>query len=171
MTYPNASVTAIVNSVSGYPEISYWRDEYLCKKISDHNKDALCNVKFTNIEEGGIDLLFMFNITSGGDRFDNPEPSSLYNIRTLKKLIAIGDASIDIVANKDTNFEDAVAGNMEDWILISNTLGICTSVEEAKCEVKHAYMIYMWLETLFTHTFQRVEDGGNLEMGVIPTLG
>lgn len=68
VTYPNASVTDIVNSVSGYPEMSFWRDHYLCNEsISDHNRQKLCGVQFTNLNEGGIDLLFMFNITSGGD--------------------------------------------------------------------------------------------------------
>ena len=32
-------------------------------------------------------------------------------------------------------------------------------------------MVYLWIETLFEQTFQRVQDGGNIELGVMPSLG
>ena len=39
------------------------------------------------------------------------------------------------------------------------------------CDVKHVYMLYLWMDTLFNETFQRASEGGNVELGVIPTLG
>jgi hypothetical protein len=32
-------------------------------------------------------------------------------------------------------------------------------------------MLYLWLETLFNETFSRQMDGGNVEMGVVPSMG
>lgn len=42
------SVTQVVDTVSGYPEIIFWRDQYLCKTVSANNKAELCSVTFAN---------------------------------------------------------------------------------------------------------------------------
>ena len=35
---PEPSVAKVVDTASGYPEIKYWKDFYLCDKISEANK-------------------------------------------------------------------------------------------------------------------------------------
>lgn len=72
---------------------------------------------------------------------------------------------------KDTAYTDAIATNLTDWITLSNTLGFCTSQDPAKCDCKQAYMLYWWMDTLLNETFKRQIDGGNTELGVMPTLG
>lgn len=32
-------------------------------------------------------------------------------------------------------------------------------------------MLWLWMDTLFHQTFERTQDGGNLELGVMPSLG
>jgi hypothetical protein len=66
-------------------------------------------------------------MSSGGDLYLDPEPSSLYNVLTLKQLIALGETSVNLMVEKDTTYTDAIAANLTDWITISNTLGFCTS--------------------------------------------
>lgn len=44
-------------------------------------------------------------------------------------------------------------------------------MDPAKCDSKHVYMLYLWIDTLYQQTFQRIPEGGNLEYGVAPTLG
>ena len=43
--------------------------------------------------------------------------------------------------------------------------------ETKGCDIRRAYMLWLWMDTLYSHTFQRVQDGGNLELGVMPSLG
>jgi hypothetical protein len=70
----------------GYPEIKYWLDEYLCKKISSINKDALCSVKFYNDLTPGsnnfenIFSTFILNSTNGTDNYLDPGAWSLFNV-------------------------------------------------------------------------------------------
>lgn len=153
--------------------MSYWRDEYLCKKISDDNKAALCSVEFsdpkvfTNFEA-------LFNITQGPEmEYADPPPSSLYNIQTLKRLISAGEGSLDITQDeyKTKTFEEAIAPMLTQWTMLSFDLGFCDSPNPSTCDNKHVYMIYYWLDTLYSDTFQRVPEGGNVEYGVVPTLG
>lgn len=114
----------------------------------------------------------LFNITSG-DNFSDPKASSLYNVETLKYLLEVGEASINIMETdqQDVSFEEAILTRQFDWIMLSNTLGFCLSVEPSECDCKQTYMIYLWLDTLFKETFQRQIEGGNVELGVMPTLG
>ena len=99
----------------GYPEIKYWTDEYLCKKISDSNKDALCNVVFfkdkTN-KTANFEYLFntsFVNSSSGSDIYEDPLPSSLFNVQTLKQLILAGEGSINIIENKTISYGVAIS--------------------------------------------------------------
>jgi hypothetical protein len=107
---PLPSVTKVVDTVSGYPEIIYWRDAWLCPNISAENKEALCGVEFfRNKSDPNIaNFEYLFNLSSGGDKYLDPEPSSLFNVQTLKKLIACGEGSVDIIANKTTGWAVAV---------------------------------------------------------------
>jgi hypothetical protein len=84
-----------------------------------------------------------------------------------------GDHSIDITDEKfiDISFDMAIADNLDKWTRISNDLGFCNSLDPKKCENKKAYMVYLWLNTLYKNTFMREPEGGNLQMGIVPTLG
>jgi len=67
-------------------------------------------VKFSNpSSENNFEALF--NITQGKDSgYLDPLSSSLFNVQSLKKIIDIGEKSINIMDkdHKDTSFEDAI---------------------------------------------------------------
>ena len=50
------------------------------------------------------------------------------------------------------------------------TLKFCDK-DDQECDIRRAYLLYFWIETLVEKTFQRQQDGGNMELGIIPTLG
>lgn len=98
-------------------------------------------------------------------------PSSLYNVGTLKTLIAAGESSGNMITSQSLTFDQAVKSQIEVWQKLSQTLGFCKETDLSQCDTQHVYMIYLWLETLFEETFQRKSEGGSIELGVVPTLG
>ena len=60
-----------------------------------------------------------------------------------------------------------------EWENLSVDLGFCEAAEAKNdtCDTRRAYMLWLWLDTLFHQTFERTQDGGNLELGVMPSLG
>lgn len=104
--YP--SVTQVVNTVTGYPEISYFISDFLLNPsvsgVSDDNVNAMTGVKFFNDTAGPTptepptnnwEYLFMLTNSSGGD----PNPSSLFNVQTLKTLCELGAAAPNIITD------------------------------------------------------------------------
>ena len=115
-------MTQIVTTVSGFPEMSFWRDEYLCKNISAANQAVLCNIKFANDKSMTGNFETLFNITQGKESgYADPMPNSLYNIQTLKNILDAGENSINIMEpeNQNKTFEEAIQGRKEQWVSIS----------------------------------------------------
>ena len=149
------SVTKISNAVSGFPEISYWRDEFLCKQISDANKAELCSVQFSDPKSFN-NFEALFNMSQGeANKWADPKVSSLFNVQTLKSVLDAGSRSVDITTekSKDVAFKDAIAPAQSQWIRLSNDLGFCSSMDPAKCDSKQVYMLYLWIDTLYQQTF------------------
>lgn len=179
---PQPSVTKVVNTVSGYPEIFYWQQDYLCNRaktnISDSNRDKLCSVTFADKHK--LDNLgYLFDMDSNiipmgvkNPSIWDPSASSLYNVTTLKSLIDAGERSVNIIQNPEVTFEDAINDTLNDWKQLSVYFKFCNKVTNCTSDdVRRPYLIYMWLETLVEQTFQRQQDGGNKELGVMPSLG
>jgi hypothetical protein len=55
------------------------------------------------------------NSTSGIDVYEDPLPSSLFNVQTLKALIAAGDGSINIIENRGTSYGVAISKQNDQW--------------------------------------------------------
>ena len=92
-------MTLVVDTVTGYPELFYFKKALLLPKIKDNvdlfnrfNKVELYKDK-TNNQVNYEDLLNMTD-AEGND----PTESSLFNLTTLKALLAAGDQTIDIIA-------------------------------------------------------------------------
>ena len=145
--------------------MSYWRDQYLCKNISQANMDTLCSIKFSNDTSMTGNFETLFNITQGQEKnFEDPLPNSLYNFLTLKKIIAAGEGSINIMDTENVNvtFAEAIKAQKQEWVEISETLGFCNSSSTEPCGCEQVYMIYFWLDTLLKETFERQQDGGSI---------
>jgi len=143
-------VVYVVDTVVGWPEIIFWRDEYLCKNISTTNVDALCNVVFSDKTNATNNLYGLFNLSSIAEdgSYQDPLESSLFNLDTLKSLISAGEAAKNIMVDKDVNFVDEIPNH--EFHQISIKLGFCDKDSILDdCDCKQVYMVYLWMETLF----------------------
>ena len=133
-------------------------------------------MQFGNLTEPDQSKNFqhLFNLT-GPTEGSDPGPGSLYNVTTLKALLDAGENSGNIMVDQTITFEDAVKARLDTWRSLSLYTGFCNKtgdvVKVQDCEVKEVYMMYLWMDTLVKETFQREREGGDVEMGVIPTLG
>ena len=166
------SVTKIVNTVTGYPEISYFISDYLLQTsvsgVSAKNIEAMKDVKLYNDTAGPSDLepptdnyeyLFTLKNSSGGD----PDPHSLFNVQTLMKLCELGENVTNIITEPDktydVDFNLSADGN---WTSLADTLGL---------SVRQTYVIWLWMDTAYNLTFARTADKGDTQIGIIGTLG
>ena len=166
------SVTKIVNTVTGYPEISYFISDYLLNTatsgVTQANIDQMTGVKLYNSTQGptpsepptdNYEYLFTLNSADGGD----PEPHSLFNVATLKTLCDLGANVTNIISEPDktynVDFNLSADGN---WTALADTLGL---------DVRQTYVIWLWMDTAWNLTFARDQDGGDTQVGILGTLG
>ena len=167
------SATKVVNTVTGYPEISYFISELLLNSDNMSNQEnivAMTGVKLWDTQdavEGGppttnYEYLFDLEGADGGD----PDASSLFNITTLQMIVELGTATPNIIKNPeltygvDFDINDIQYGN---WTELQTYLGFS--------DPRQAYVIWLWMDTAFNQTFARVQSGGDTEIGILGTLG
>ena len=167
------SATKIVNTVTGYPEISYFISELLTNSDNMSNPEnvvAMTGVKLWDTQDAvegqppttNYEYLFDLEGADGGD----PDANSLFNITTLQMLVDLGTATPNIIKNPeltygvDFDINDIQYGN---WTELQTNLGLP--------EVRQAYVIWLWMDTAYNQTFARVQSGGDTEIGILGTLG
>ena len=149
------SVTKIVNTVTGYPEISYFISDFLLNsavsKVSAANVAAMTGVKLYNDTQGqgqepptdNYEYLFTLQNSSGGD----PEPHSLFNVETLQKLCDLGEVVTNIITEPDKTYDvDFNLTADANWTSLADTLGL---------SVRQTYVIWLWMDTAYNLTFAR----------------
>lgn len=100
MSAPNNtdSVVMTVDTVTGYPEYAYWKIALLIPAIVE-NTDLYTRFYDVQVYQNKSDKTSnyedLFNLTSGEGT--DPEESSLFNITTLKDLLAAGSSVKDII--------------------------------------------------------------------------
>ena len=88
---------------------------------------------------------YLFNLTNSEGQ--DPEPSSFFNVQTLKKFVDLGDAVPNIIKNNTLIFgQDFVLS--DDWEILTQTLGLSDS--------KQTYMIWLWIDVAWDLTFERI---------------
>ena len=106
---------------------------------------------------------YLFSLIGSSDSKD-PDANSLFNVTTLQTLIKLGQNTTNIVKNPDKTYGvDFDIDNDEDWIQLQTYLGLK--------EVRQVYVIWLWMDTAYDYTFARVQSGGDVEIGVLGTLG
>ena len=76
----------------------------------------------------------------------------------------MGQNTTNIVKHPEKTYGvDFDIDNDENWIQLQTYLGLK--------EVRQAYVIWLWMETAYDYTFARVQSGGDVEIGVLGTLG
>lgn len=98
------SVTQVVDTVSGFPEISYWRDSFLANhaNVSDEDKAYLTKVQFSN-SSSFDNLEKLFDVESGDPNNKAPPSTSLFNLTQLKTLLRLGESTPNIF-DKDVSY-------------------------------------------------------------------
>ena len=165
------SVTKIVNTVTGYPEISFFVSDVLqnSQNMTAANIQAMSGVQLWDTQEvvdgqpPTTNYEYLFSLIGSSDSKD-PDANSLFNVTTLQTLIKLGQNTTNIVKNPDKTYGvDFDIDNDEDWIQLQTYLGLK--------EVRQVYVIWLWMDTAYDYTFARVQSGGDVEIGVLGTLG
>jgi len=103
----------------------------------------------------------------------DPGEDSLFNLTSLKKLVKLGLKTPNIISNKTATYQtDFQLDN--GWTDLATTLGL-DETGDATMGPKRAYMIWLWMTTLWNQTFARIEPNqqpeGSYQIGIIGTLG
>ena len=133
---PEPSVSFSSDTVTGYVEYYYWKNYYCdptqAGAMSSENWNNFKDVemyrgKSQEAVEQGQNMEYLWNMTNpnvgGEDPLENPDPlaNSLFNITTLKTLVALGQQTPDITgADKDLVFSKDF--DLDKWYDIAETL-------------------------------------------------
>lgn len=117
------------------------------------------NVKlFNDFDEKSKNYQYLFNLTSPDTESNNPKPSSLFNINTMKQLLLVGKMVVDI-----TEVPDAQVLELGGFGEVTKDLGLESD--------EQTYLIYLWLKYLIKYTVQRQHEGGSQAYAIIPQFG
>ena len=169
---PSDTVAASTNTVTGWVEYSYWMSDYVDASkstgMSAANWELFKDVKMyvdksdTSVNFESLFMLYDPAVSTTSD----PLPNSLFNLDTLKKLISLGQAAGNLLGDeKDQTWASLNLSTNQDWIDLSNNLDFnVTTVgqtEDPEIGVKRTYLLWLWMETLFNETIQRLSEGGS----------
>lgn len=73
------SILQVTNTVTGYPEISYWKTHYLLPNITDENAAIFTDIHFyNNMSDSTANYEHLWNLTKADG--SDPDASSFFNI-------------------------------------------------------------------------------------------
>jgi hypothetical protein len=151
------SVIYVTDTAVGYPEMSFFKSNLFLPNIMPAYQTMFADiVLYNDTRDGDVNYEYLFNLTNstGGDE---PEPSSLFNVDTLKQLISLGQNTKDIVNDTSGNADL----NLDSWTELTTTLGLADN--------RQTYMIWEWLFYCNKITVNREPDGGNVQIGLLAT--
>lgn len=108
-----SSVTEASNTVTGFPEISYFHSERFNKVASAGTVDAFVDVKLykdDTIPEANYFNLFELYDADGND----PDKTSLFNLDNLKMLIDLGHSTPNVLNDTSLVYGDDFTLS-DDW--------------------------------------------------------
>ncbi|CDW73912.1 scavenger receptor class member 2 [Stylonychia lemnae] len=131
------STTERTETVTGFPELAYFKNQYLLPILKEQNKKVYDEFKDIELFEdrsqsGGKNYEYLLNLTSSGDP---PDETSLFNIDTLKKLNQAGSKTMDLFENPTTDLEYLGLNFLND---VTKTLKLNNN--------RQTYLIYLWLK-------------------------
>lgn len=76
----------------------------------------------------------------------------MYNVQTLKKLIEVGEKTPNLMIHLNMHYNESVADTKDEWRDLSVTLKFCQK-EDTECDIRRAYLLYFWINSLVELTF------------------
>ena len=115
---------------------------------------------YRNVSIETANMEYLWNITNPyvGDK-DNqnnsdPAANSLFNITTLKTIVALGQKTEDIVGADKHKVYGKDFNLTEDWDELATTLDL-NEDNDKEMGKKRAYMLWLWMKTAKNLTFER----------------
>ena len=128
----------VTNTVTGYPEMSYFISKYFMPNVNTRNKEAFARVNlYTNTEKADGNFQYLFSL-QGEDGSRNPADRSLFNVQTLQMLCALGENVTNVIDSDQTFGVDFDLLKDPKWVRLSETL---------RLSIKQTYLVWLWMET------------------------
>lgn len=150
----------------GYYEISYFKTDYFNVNANATNVAVFANVNLYNDET--IDFLnyehlfLTFDIYSKNVKSDPPS-NSLFNMDNMKCLIELGMSTPNILTT-DVNMIYGLDFTLSsEWMTLTGKLNLDSP--------QQTYFIWLWLSTAHSQVFNRIQDGGNEQTGLMGSIG
>lgn len=87
------------DTVHGYPEINFFKQELFMKNVSAKYQTLFADINLYNdVKSNSTNYEYLFNLT-GSDGKSDPESTSLFNFDTINALMFTGIGAADIIAN------------------------------------------------------------------------
>lgn len=123
--------------------------------MSAENWDAFGSVEmYRSYSDPSVNFEYLFTLQdpeTGGD----PGPGSLFNLTTLQELVSLGQSTTNVIYNKTLTY--GVDFNLDDWAGLATTMGLDDLTgADPSLGSKRAYLIWLWMQTLWDLTFERV---------------
>jgi hypothetical protein len=90
-----------------------------------------------------------------------PPANSLFNLVNFQTLVELGETTPNILVETSLIYgtDFTLDGN---WDILTTTLGLSNS--------EQTYLIWLWLQTAMTQTWNRESDGGDSQTGYLSNL-
>ena len=146
----------MTNTIAGYPEISYFHTAYFDTVTNAANVATFSAINlYVSTSSTTMNYEYLFST-------DPSEIRSLFYNENLQVLINLGYNTPNIVTDPTLVFGTDFTLSAT-WDTATTSLGLADS--------KQTYLLWLWLNTAYTLSFERTNDGGNSQYGIISGMG
>lgn len=140
---PEPSVTKVSNGVKGYPEISYFKSEFMDPQIkgTDHEARFKDIKMYVSTKEMGVNYEHLLNLTDG---YMN---ASLYNLQNVYMMLELAGNTPDIIEDPTQKLDLTAWTDLKKNLLLQSE--------------EQVYLIYLWFKYAEKETIDRLSLGGS----------
>lgn len=159
ITQDLASVSSMAllgsNLFVGYYDIPYFKTNYFNPLVNLQNQITFSSVNlygsfYSTIESNYENLFVTFDTTVGVGT--EPPSNSLFNLTNMFTFVDLGMNTPNILTNTTEIYNTTFTLSSE-WITLTQTLGLATQ--------EQTYLLWLWLDTALSQTWNRIPDGGD----------
>jgi hypothetical protein len=139
----------------GYYDIPYFKTNYFNSLVNSQNQITFSSVNlygsfYSTIESNYENLFVTFDTTVGVGT--EPPSNSLFNLTNMFTFVDLGMNTPNILTNTTEIYNTTFTLSSE-WITLTQTLGLATQ--------EQTYLLWLWLDTALSQTWNRIPDGGD----------